>query len=70
MNLYHESIKYSLIQETSDICKVLLGSSTSSVWRISVTLGITFSENYLSKEKKGFYHRMRVMFCVTLFSFN
>ena len=23
MNLYHESIKYSLIQETSEICKVL-----------------------------------------------
>ena len=52
MNLYHESIKYSLIQETSDICKVLLGSPTSSVWRISVTLGITSSENYLSKKKR------------------
>lgn len=41
MNLYHESIKYSLIQETSEICKVLLGSFISLVWRISVTLGIT-----------------------------
>lgn len=72
MNLYHESIKYSLIQETSEICKVL----TSWVFHI---LGLedfcNFRNNFLKElffqgKKKGFYHCMRVMHCVTLFNFN
>ena len=46
MNLYHESIKYSLIQETSEICKVL----TSWVFHI---LGLedfcNFRNNFLKE---------------------